>query len=67
MLSEEAERTGENKRRLVLLAHLSHENNFPEMAFTTMKNVLASGGFSITNRIQVEVLSRTEQSPLYVL
>ena len=67
VLSEELEQTGENKRRLVLLAHLSQENNFPEMAYTTMKNILASGGFAIDNRIQVEVLSRTEQSPLYML
>ena len=67
VLSEELEQTGTNKRRMVLLAHLSHENNFPEMAYTTMKNVLASGGFEIGSRIRVEVLSRTEQSPLYVL
>ena len=58
---------GRSKQRLVLLAHLSRENNFPEMAVETMKNVLASGGFVSGSDIRVEVLSRTEQSPLFIL
>ena len=67
VLTDELESTGLNKPRLVLLAHLSHENNFPEMAYTTLKNVLEAGGFSLGALIRAEVLSREEQSPLYIL
>ena len=58
---------GTEKSRLVLLAHLSKENNFPQMALATMNNILAAEGFVPGDRLRVEVLSRTERSPLYIL
>ena len=67
VLREEAELTGQTKSRLVLLAHLSKENNFPEMALATMSNILRAGGFSEGKDLKIRVLSRTEQSPLYIL
>ena len=58
---------GTEKSRLVLLAHLSKENNFPQMALATMSNILAAEGFAPGDRLRIEVLSRTERSPLYIL
>ena len=67
MLRQEASETGRNKSRLVLLAHLSKENNFPEMALQTMSNILGMGGYDVGGIIKIGVLSRTESSPLYTL
>ena len=58
---------GAEKSRLVLLAHLSKENNFPQMALATMSNILAAEGFAPGGDLRIEVLSRTERSPLYIL
>ena len=66
VLRAEAE-SGTRKRRLVLLAHLSKENNFPEMALQTMSNILSLGRFAPGADLRIEVLSRTEPSPLYIL
>ena len=62
---KKAEDTGRSKKRMVLLAHLSKENNFPQMALATMENILTAGG--CRDAVRVEVLSRTERSPLYIL
>ena len=64
LLSEERS-SGSEKDRLVLLAHLSRENNFPEMALATVQNVLEEKGVA-GRRTRVETLSRTEISPLYL-
>ena len=58
---------GEVKYRKVLLAHLSKENNFPQMAIATMSNVLETKGFSVNRDVSLEILSRTEASRLYVI
>ena len=58
---------GEIKYRKLLLAHLSKENNFPEMAVATMTNVLESKGFSCGKDISLETLSRTEASKLFII
>ena len=58
---------GAEKSRLVLLAHLSKENNFPQMALATMSNILTAEGFAPGGSLRIEVLSRTERSPLYIL
>ncbi|MBQ1502037.1 MAG: MBL fold metallo-hydrolase [Firmicutes bacterium] len=67
ILQEEQASGRPQKNRLVLLAHLSKENNFPEMALQTMSNILGMGGFSAGGRLRITVLSRTERSPLYTL
>ena len=66
LLKEDAVR-GERKYRKLLLAHLSKENNFPQMALATMDNVLEREGFIPGRDISVETLSRSEASGLYVL
>ena len=67
VLQYEAESGEQTKKRLVLLAHLSRENNFPEMALATMSNILGAGGFAPGESLQLRVLSRSEPSPLYIL
>ena len=67
VLTDERIETGRSRKRQILLAHLSRENNFPEMAYTTFKNVLAAGGFPLGDLLQVDVLSREVQSPLYMI
>lgn len=51
------------KERIVLLAHLSKENNFPEMAIATMENILQENGFVIGRDARVTALARTAMSP----
>ncbi len=58
---------GSSKYRKLLLAHLSKENNFPEMAMATMTNIMESKGFSVGRDISVETLSRNEASKMYIL
>ena len=67
ILQEEQASGRQEKNRLVLLAHLSKENNFPEMALQTMSNILGTGGYDVGGTIRIGVLSRTESSPLYIL
>lgn len=62
---QEETRLGREKPRRVLLAHLSRENNFPEMAVATMENILEESGCAAGRRTQVVTLSRTEISPVY--
>lgn len=46
------------KERLVCLAHLSRENNFPEMAYQTVKNILEDADYYIGNEVQLITLQR---------
>ncbi len=65
-LLEEEKEAGLERDRIVLLAHLSKENNFPQMALTTVRNLLEERGLA-GRRIRIETLSRTETSPLYIV
>ncbi|MBQ6948268.1 MAG: MBL fold metallo-hydrolase [Firmicutes bacterium] len=47
-----------NKERRVCLAHLSRENNFPEMAYQTVKNILEDADYYIGNQVQLVTLDR---------
>ena len=46
------------KERRVYLAHLSRENNFPEMAYQTVKNILEDADYYIGNQVQLITLRR---------
>lgn len=48
----------EEKERCVWLAHLSRENNFPEMAYQTVKNILEDADYYIGNQIRLGMLKR---------
>ena len=52
------------KKRLVLLAHLSKENNFPEMAKATMENILKEND-CMPRACIIRVLPRNEVSEVY--
>jgi phosphoribosyl 1,2-cyclic phosphodiesterase len=51
--------------RKVLLGHLSKENNFPELAYQTVKNILEENQVAMGRDIQVEVAPRKGISSYY--
>jgi len=55
------------KYRHVLLAHLSRENNFPEMAYQTIKNLLEEKNYFIDKNIGLNIITRDEMSALYTV
>ena len=55
------------KRRHILLAHLSRENNFPEMAYQTIKNRLEENNYYIGENVRLNIIARDEMSALYTL
>ncbi len=59
LLSENA------KERHVLLAHLSRENNFPEMAYQTVKNILEEADYYIGKHLNLSTIIRDEVSLIY--
>lgn len=48
----------DRKERLVLLAHLSRENNFPEMAYQTVKNILEEADYYIGKHLKLNIVTR---------
>lgn len=59
--------SGRQKERRVLLAHLSRENNFPEMAYQTVKNTLEDANYYIGKHLYLDTLLRDTVSNLYEL
>jgi len=55
----------DDKGRRVILAHLSRENNFPEMAYQTVKNILERAGCCIGKNLFLEVADRESAGPFY--
>ncbi len=51
----------------ILLAHLSKENNFPELAYETSKGILAQNNIIVGQDLKLDVLSRNEVSDVYKL
>lgn len=63
---ERAGEGGEDERFLqVVLAHLSKENNFPEMAYQTVKNVLEEHEIYIGEKLSVNIIERDKISPIF--
>ena len=58
---------GEGGTESILLAHLSKENNFPELAYATSKNVLTKNNMIIGKDLILDVLSRDKVSKVYEL
>lgn len=48
----------------VVLAHLSQENNTPEQAFLTIKNILFEEDYYIDKDLELSVVKRDEPSPM---
>lgn len=49
----------------ILLGHLSKENNFPELAYQTVANILTEKGIDITKDICLELTYRDKPSRVY--
>ena len=49
----------------ILLAHLSKENNFPELAYETSKGILTQNDIVVGQDVKLDVLSREEVSDIY--
>ena len=54
---------GEDMPRIVL-AHLSHQNNTPEQAFLTVKNILFEDDFYVGKDLNLSVAKRSEPTPI---
>lgn len=54
-----------DKARRVLLGHLSHQNNEPELAKMTVGNILMEEDIYIGDRLKVDVILRDCVSPVY--
>jgi phosphoribosyl 1,2-cyclic phosphodiesterase len=51
-----------NKLKQVFLGHLSHENNTPELAFHTVRDILDNKGIYVGQDLQLETANRNEIS-----
>ncbi len=51
--------------KAILLAHLSKENNFPELAYSTVTGIMAENGMKPTNDIRLNLSTREAISCLY--
>ena len=49
----------------ILLAHLSKENNFPELAYETSKGILNQNDIVVGQDVKLDVLAREEVSDIY--
>ncbi|AFS79821.1 metallo-beta-lactamase family protein [Gottschalkia acidurici 9a] len=56
---------GNNEK--VLLGHLSRENNFPELAYQTVSNILNESGINVSNDISLGVTFRDKATKVYKL
>lgn len=54
---------GEDMPRIVL-AHLSHQNNTPEQAFLTVKNILFEDDYYVGKDLNLSVAKRSEPTPI---
>lgn len=55
------------KKRQVLLGHLSRENNDPHVALLTVRNALEEKNIFVGGDLQIQVAGRDERSRLYTL
>ena len=55
------------KKRIILLAHLSKENNSPEMAMISVKSYLQENGIYLGGDLDMKVLMRDKASEVYKL
>jgi phosphoribosyl 1,2-cyclic phosphodiesterase len=55
------------KLKSVILAHLSKENNFPELAFLTVKERLEKEGIFVGRDIHIDLATRDKISSVYLI
>ncbi len=54
------------RMKFIFLCHLSHENNLPEVAYTTVQNYLEEKQIIVGRDIQLITLDRLSSSELYI-
>ncbi len=52
---------------MVLLGHLSQENNFPELAYETVKEILVSNKIQVGTDICIDLTYRDKESKIYYI
>lgn len=57
----------EQGTRCFILGHLSHENNFPELAYQTTLNALVEKGIEVGREVSLEVASREHAGTVITL
>lgn len=53
------------KARRILLGHLSHQNNDPDLARITIENILGEQAFYVGDKLKMEVILRDRVSTVY--
>lgn len=53
--------------RTILLGHMSKDNNFPELAYETVRYELEKTGFEELSNVRLQVLDRKEMSEMFSL
>jgi|SRR6056297_258425 len=56
-----------DREEVVLLGHLSAENNFPDLAEKTVSNILVEKGFTPGKNVKVEMTYRDRAGKIYIL
>lgn len=52
---------------IVLLAHLSQDNNKPQLAYETVRNIILEQGLDVDNNIRLELSFRDRTTCIYSL
>ena len=60
-----AVKLAQNSVQRILLAHLSQDNNVPELAFLTIKNMLVEADIELGKDLKIDFAYQDEVSPLY--
>ncbi|MCK8816681.1 MBL fold metallo-hydrolase [Natroniella sulfidigena] len=63
----EVVKLAKNSVSRILLAHLSKNNNVPELAFLTIKNMLVEAGIKLNEDIKLDFTYQEQVTPLYQL
>ncbi|MDX9918070.1 MAG: MBL fold metallo-hydrolase [Gudongella sp.] len=56
---------GENE--LVLLAHLSQDNNLPELAYNTVRDSLVMEGYDVDTDLRLQLTKRDARTQIYII
>ena len=62
-----AVKLAQNSVQRILLAHLSQDNNVPELAFLTIKNMLIEANIELGTDLDLNFAHQDEVSPLYTI
>ena len=55
------------EKEIVLLAHLSKDNNNPDLAYNTVRNALLTQGFDVDNDVRLCMTNRDKKTEVFIL